>query len=230
MSHYPCHIIKPFGDRRYYDAGALRTDGPSSKIGNPFGQLFDNIFCLDIDEAVSRKCLFYARYSDDILFCCESEAALNEALALLRKMATEKLLTVSEKKLQIFKPAESVNFLGFRFYGGQVDLYDQFYEDIKRILRKKVQKILAFQKKNGFSSRAAMIHFIYTYNRYYKNLIFNLKQVDNVDSLRKVDRLVVDAIRRVGSGKSGAARFRIRYKDIQALGYKSLVYYYYNKK
>jgi hypothetical protein len=49
-------------------------------------------------------------------------------------------------------------------------------------------------------------------------------------SLSELDELVQQLLRYVGSGRRGDARYRVRYHDLKAYGYRSLVHEFYHHR
>ena len=60
------------------------------------------------------------------------------------------------------------------------------------------------------------------------NIRKTFRYITCTDSLKVMDRMVVDMIRRAASGHSGKQRYCIRYRTIQKMGFRSLVSQYYN--
>ena len=52
--------------------------------------------------------------------------------------------------------------------------------------------------------------------------------ITRTDGLHRIDAYVQDCLRVVGSGKMGNSKYRVRYSDMVAGGYKNLVSSYYH--
>ena len=52
--------------------------------------------------------------------------------------------------------------------------------------------------------------------------------INPTDSLEVIDRYAQDCLRVLVSGKRTKARYNVRYEDLKALGYQSMVHAYYS--
>ena len=52
--------------------------------------------------------------------------------------------------------------------------------------------------------------------------------INTTETLHVIDRYAQDCLRTLVSGKRTKARFNVRYEDLKALGYRSLVHEYYH--
>ena len=116
------------------------------EIGNYTSQMFANIYLNEIDQYIKQKLKikWYFRYMDDsvILLKTKEEAkkALKEVQSFLENMLELKL----NKKTQIFKSKQGVNFCGYKINEYRLKIRDKG----KRKLKKKV-KGLESKVKNG---------------------------------------------------------------------------------
>ena len=68
------------------------------------------------------------------------------------------------------------------------------------------------------------------YVRHYQKSDFFISSfgcITTTEGLKKIDKMIMDLIRAVVSGKTGNSKYKIKYSTIQAFGYKSLVNQYY---
>ena len=51
--------------------------------------------------------------------------------------------------------------------------------------------------------------------------------INRTDGLAELDRYLQQELRHLSTGRHGKANYRVRYKELKALGYRSLVHEYY---
>ena len=115
-------------------------------IGNYTSQMFANIYLNEIDQYIKHKLhiKYYFRYLDDsIVIEKEKQQAIN-VLEKISKFLEENLQLKLNKKTQIFKGKQGVNFCGYKINEYRMKIRDKG----KRKLKNKVKK-LKQQVKNG---------------------------------------------------------------------------------
>ena len=119
------------------------NDGKGLPIGNYTSQIFANIYLNEVDWYIKNelKCKYVFRYMDDSVVICESKEEAKEKLELIRKFYSEKLKLSLNKKTQIFKITQGVNFCGYKIFLGKMKLRNKGKTKLKRKV-KKVQKLL----------------------------------------------------------------------------------------
>ena len=78
---------------------------------------------------------------DDSVVICESKEEAKEELELIRKFYFEKLKLSLNKKTQIFKITQGINFCGYKIFLGKMKLRNKGKTKLKKKV-KKVQKLL----------------------------------------------------------------------------------------
>lgn len=108
--------------------------------------MFANIYLNEIDQYIKHKLhiKYYFRYLDDsIVIVKEKQQAIN-VLEKISKFLEENLQLKLNKKTQIFKGKQGVNFCGYKINEYRMKIRDKG----KRKLKNKVKK-LKQQVKNG---------------------------------------------------------------------------------
>ena len=123
------------------DYGVL--NGLGIPIGNYTSQIFANIYLNEVDWYIKRdlKCKYVYRYMDDSIVICENKEEAQEKLKLIEKFYNEKLHLKLNKKTQIFKVGQGVNFCGYKIFIGKMKLRNKGKTKLKRKM-KKVQELL----------------------------------------------------------------------------------------
>ena len=218
------------------DKGRPLIEQKGIMAGTPLSAFYANLYLRDLDRAFSADGLPYARYSDDIILFAPSEAELLARADRLRTALTDKGLALNPSKEALFAPAEGWVFLGFRCVGGTVDVAPATLDKLKAKMRRKTRALARWRDRTGHTGEQAAAAFIRVFNRKLLDSPMDRElswscwffSVINTDAtLRVIDRYAQDCLRTLISGKRTKARFNVRYEDLKALGYRSLVHEYY---
>jgi len=116
------------------------------EIGNYTSQMFANIYLNETDQYIKQKLKvkYYCRYLDDSIVIVKTKKEAKEILKKIRCFLKQNLELELNKKTQIFKNKQGVNFCGYKINEYRMKLRDKG----KRKLKKKV-KLLKSKIKNG---------------------------------------------------------------------------------
>ena len=217
--------------------GRETTEAKGIMAGTPLSAFYANLYLADLDRAFAGRGVPYARYSDDVIFFAPDRAAAEGHAAFLREFLAGKGLAPNPKKEALFSPEEGWVFLGFRVLGRRVDIAPATVEKLKGKMRRKTRALMRWRQRSGAEGERAAGAFIRVFNRKllenagdreltWSRWFFPL--ISTADSLREIDRYAQDCIRCLVSGKRTKGRFNVRYGDLKALGYRSLVHAYYD--
>ena len=225
-------------DRDEYLVGDKVVHGDMGGLpGVPMGAFFNNVYLMDLDSALSQESFLYCRYADDIAVFTPTRDEAHDALATIRA-ATEKLgLALNENKTQVIAPGEDIELLGIAIRDGHLDVSDHTLAKARTKLTHYANKLVRREQREGLPRQRAAQMMARKIDRYFyrtgnedhelswRDFFFHV--LTRPDSLHGLDLACQDLIRRVATGKRGDARYRFRYEDIQALGYRPLVHEYY---
>lgn len=123
------------------------------EIGNYTSQMFANIYLNEIDQYIkhSLKIKYYCRYLDDSIVIVQTKEEAKKALEKIRKFLKENLELELNKKTQIFKNKQGVNFCGYKINEYRLKIRDKG----KRKLKNKVKKLKKEIQKGKISSKEA---------------------------------------------------------------------------
>ena len=227
-----CEFSKAIvNEKRYRLEGedGIYQDDVIHQTGLPLAGFFENVYLYDFDFALERAPL-YLRCGDDVLLGSknkeEVERFANDAKAFLE----EKKLSLSESKTSITAPGEKVAYLGWSIGNGEVDFTEAALKHIEKTIKKKTKGLLVMYGRNKTPNALRLPSVVRFVRHYQKSEFFIVcfKRITTVEGLKKIDRMIMDLIRAVVSGKTGNAKYKIKYETIQAFGYKSLVNQYYD--
>lgn len=145
------------------------------------------------------------------------------------RFPAEKKLIVNEHKTVIASPGDKVAYLGWNIVNGEIDFSDEAILGIQKTIKKKTKELLIMYGKKKLPHVLRLPSILKYVNHYQKSEFFlnSFEKVTTTEGLKKIDKMIMDLIRTVVSGKTGNLKYKIKYKSIQAFGYKSLVNQYY---
>ncbi len=208
--------------------------------GMPVSGFLANLYLKDMDEWFFQRNILYAIYSDDIIVFAKTEADIVRYAQTIKEFLREKGLTINSKKEMRTAPGEAWEFLGFAFRGGTIDISGVALQKMKDKIRRKARALVRWKSKTGASNERAIKAFIRHFNaKFYDNPRENeltwcrwyFPTLTTDKSLHLLDAYMVANIRYIATGKHTKSNYALRYEDIKALGYRSLVngYYVYKK-
>ena len=115
------------------------------EIGNYTSQMFANIYLNEIDQYVKHKLKikYYFRYMDDSVILVKTKQEAINALEKIKKYLKENLKLELNRKTQIFKSMQGVNYCGYKINEYRIKIRDKG----KKKLKKKI-KYLRYEIKN----------------------------------------------------------------------------------
>ena len=123
------------------------------EIGNYTSQMFANIYLNEVDQYIKHnlKIKYYCRYLDDSIVIVQTKKEAKEVLTKIKEFLKEKLQLELNKKTQIFKGKQGVNFCGYKINEYRLKIRDKG----KRKLKKKVKKLKEQIRIGKISSKEA---------------------------------------------------------------------------
>lgn len=219
------------------DGGKPLIEQKGIMAGTPQSSFYANLYLKDLDAEFCGRGAVYARYSDDIIVFAPTEAELWTQAERIRAVLTEKGLAVNPKKEEWFTPESGWTFLGFCCKEGRVDIAPATLAKLKAKMRRKTRALARWRDRTGRSGQQAAAAFIRVFNRKllespsdhelsWSHWFFSV--INTADSLHVIDLYAQDCLRTLISGRRTKARYNVRYEDLKALGYRSLVHAYYD--
>ena len=123
------------------------------EIGNYTSQMFANIYLNEIDQYIKHKLKikYYCRYLDDSIVILKTKKEAKKALEKIQEFLRDNLKLELNKKTQIFKSKQGVNFCGYKINEYRLKIRDKG----KRKLKKKVKKLKREIKEGKITSKEA---------------------------------------------------------------------------
>lgn len=119
-------------------------------IGNYTSQIFANIYLNEVDQYIKRDLhiRYYFRYMDDSVILLKDKNELKLVLVKIQKYLLEKLGLELNKKTNIFKNKQGVNFCGYKINEYRLKIRDK----AKKKLKKKVKTLKSKIKNKDITS------------------------------------------------------------------------------
>jgi len=215
------------------------TEKRGAMAGIPVSPFLANVYLMDVDRFFEAENVLYFRYSDDILLFADSVEELERYKVQLFNRLKENRLQINPSKLQVYKPVEAVEFLGFCFSQGEVDLAESTIVKIKGKIKRKAHALRRWQQKKGLPPERAAKGFIKAMNRKFfirgdgnefswSRWFFPCLTSDK--GLKEIDAYMQKYVRFCVTGRHYKGNYRINYAQMKDWGYKSLVHEYYREK
>lgn len=207
--------------------------------GTPISPFLANIYLRELDSYFKTNNVIYVRYSDDIiLFAHSYEEIINCKNAVYGFLEKYKL-TVNQDKEKIIHPNEVWEFLGIQYDKEKIDLSTITKKKLKSKIRRKSRSLRRWMLKKDAEPERVMKLLIKIFNRkFFEYGIYNeltwskwfFPIVNQSKGFKEIDNYLQQNIRYICTGKYSKTNYKIKYEDLKALGYRSLVHEFYTCK
>lgn len=128
------------------------------EIGNYTSQMFANIYLNEVDQYIKHKLKikYYFRYMDDSVLFVETKQQAKNALDEIKRFLKNNLELELNKKTQIFKSKQGVNFCGYKINEYRLKIRDKG----KRRLKRKVKKLKEKVRQGEITSKEAQKYLV----------------------------------------------------------------------
>ena len=194
---------------RALEGDGVVTGQKGIMAGTPIASFYANLYLKDLDEIFRDKGVLYARYSDDIILFTEKEK-LDQYMEKLQNMIKENKLTLNPHKIQLIKPHDKWDFLGFSYENGIIDLSEISIKKIKGKIKRSSRKLRRWMNKNNANYERAISAVIRKYNRKFF-MIENTREltwqlwyfpvINTSKSLKEIDLYMQESLRYIKTGK-----------------------------
>lgn len=218
--------------------GEKITESHGAMAGIPVAPFWANVYLTEVDQMFAERKVNYFRYSDDILILADSYEDLMDLQKILYKKLEELGLEINHEKEAVYASHEKLEFLGFSFSDGVVDLSAHTVEKAKARIRRKAKALMRWQRKKGLTADKAAKGFIrsmnhkfygtgaddeFTWSRWF------FPNITTDQSLKEIDHYMQQYIRYIITGRHYKGNYRISYETLKDWGYCSMVNAYYKK-
>ena len=219
--------------------GKLLREKRGVMAGTPTAPFLANFYLRSLDAWCREHNLPYARYSDDIIIFAETQEDIRYCRDNAIRIITEYGLDINKDKEYIAAPGKAWEFLGMSYQEGVIDLSEATKAKLKGKIRRKARALRRWMLRKGASPGRAQQAFIRSLNR---------KFYDSRDShdltwtrwffpllttsagIQEIDHYLQQYARYIPTGRFNGANYRVDYRGLKALGFRSLVHEYYLRK
>ena len=225
-------------EKRVNFSGRIIAEEHGAMAGLPIAPFFANIYLQEVDKYFKDMMIEYFRYSDDVLIFAKSKEQLDNYIELFYELLKKHRLTINPSKVTKNAPGEKIDFLGFSYEKGKLDLSENTKKKIKGKIKRKADALRRWQRKKGLANDKAAIGFITAMNKKF----FGYGNEDEftwerwffpnltvVDGLKEVDQYMQQYIRYCVTGRHYKGNYRITYEQMKKWGYVNLVHAYYEE-
>ena len=204
--------------------------------GTPTAPFLADVYLMEVDRHFFDAGVVYARYSDDIILFAPDRDTLELHKAVLLDYLSEYGLEINPAKERVYSPDEPFEFLGFKCLGDSVDLSDAAKRKMKGRIRRAARSVARWRHRKGLDATRAMKGLIRTFNNKFfedddpEALTWSrwyFPVINSTDGLKEIDACLQQYIRFLSTERHTKVNYRVRYADLKALGYRSLVHEYY---
>lgn len=129
------------------------SDENGIPIGNYTSQIFANIYLNEVDQYIKHnlKIKYYYRYMDDSIILIKTKKEAIEVLGKIIVFLKDNLKLSLNKKTQIFKSKQGVNFCGYKINEYRMKIREKG----KKSLKRKIKKLKENVKNGSMTSKEA---------------------------------------------------------------------------
>ena len=223
-------------DGRALSDGIVVRENRGVMAGTPTSPFLADVYLMDVDRHFADAGVVYARYSDDIILFAPDRESLEEHKAVLLGYLEEYHLEVNPEKEHLYGPDEPFEFLGFRCHGNTIDISGVVRTKMKGKIRRAARSLQRWRAAKGVDAEQAMKALIRKFNAKFfegndpDSLSWSrwfFPVINRTEGLKEIDLYLQQYIRYLSTGRHTRTNYRVRYKDLKALGYRSLVHEFY---
>lgn len=216
--------------------GEIVCEPKGAMAGVPISAFLANFYLRDMDRHFHEAGIEYYRYADDIIVFAHSEEEAQSHRDTIQGMVAERGLSINKSKEFFYRPGDSVEFLGFSFTGGTVDISANSVRKLKMRIRVSARSIRRWKVGKGVEDKPALTTMTHKYND--KLLGFADDELSwkhwyfpsiNTDaSLGEIDAHMQQWLRYIVTGKHNKANYdKVPYEFLKECHYRSLVHEFY---
>lgn len=136
-------LIDAFIKQDILEGMALWSPEKGAPQGAVISPLLSNLYLHSVDVAMAAAGFFMVRYADDFVILCRSHADAEAALALVRRLTTEKGLSLHPRKTRLVDATVrgiGFDFLGYHFERGRRWPRQKSLKKLKETIRAKTKR------------------------------------------------------------------------------------------
>ena len=204
--------------------------------GCPLSAFLANYYLKNMDYYFYNKGILYFRYSDDIIIFSDNKESLTEYSNYIKEFLDKYKLSINTDKEFFYDKNDIIEFLGFSFDNGLVDISSNSINKAKSRLKRSSRKLRCQIETSSLDiEEAVKIMIKKNDKKFYGNKREELSWkywffpiINTTYGLETIDHYYQDCIRYLFTGKHNKRNYKlVPYDKLKSYGYKSLVHEYY---
>ena len=135
-------------NQKFLNDGEIIEEEKGIMAGVPLASFLANYYLKDLDRYFYENKITYCRYADDIIVFDE-KSKLNTHRQYILEFLAQKGLEVNPEKEFFYEKGEKVEFLGFSYKNGTIDLNENSIRKIKGKIRRSARGLRRWMIKNN---------------------------------------------------------------------------------
>jgi retron-type reverse transcriptase len=224
-------LYKYYNDDTVYQNHQLIPRFKSLAQGCAVASFLANYILTDVDNRMMQECLYYCRYSDDMLLLCEDQQSADKALAVLKQMLDKLGLSLNPDKVEAISPLAEFKFLGFGILGDTITISQKDFKlkkaEVKHACRVvETNRKISKDKKLRAAIKAVQKVFFSTADPSYGWLHSKAMGINNFERIGELDAYCKDCIRAAVTSSQNYTHniHTISNEQLSLAGYVSLVH------
>lgn len=225
----------------YEYKGELHKANLGIMPGCAISSFLANYLLKEVDSYLKSSCITYARYSDDLIFFCESEEKLEEVVLMLKRLLSDKGLKINSNKMHKLNSKDKLEFLGLQITKDYIDISDVTFKKLKDTVKSVCKGVRNKQKRLNIKQQEFyLVQAINKINNVlYRSIIkttmehksgrvtYAFGNITRVNTLLELDYYIKDCLRYVYTGKHNKANSRlVPTERLKELGYVPILNLY----
>lgn len=204
--------------------------------GVPISSFLANFYLREMDTYFYRNKIKYIRYADDIIVFGNTLETVKNYSNTIKDFLRNKGLKVNHDKEYYYNPGDEIEFLGFSYKNGIIDISSNSFKKMKGKIKRSARSFRRWMLKKDASYEITLKAMNRKFNRkfYGKNendltWKFWFFPIINTDkTLKKIDAYMQQEQRYVVTGVHNKKNFeKVPYEFLKQSNYRSLVNEYY---
>lgn len=217
--------------------GKIIEEEKGIMAGVPISSFLANYYLKDLDFYFYNNKITYCRYADDIIVF-DDEKNIKKHQEYITNFLEKNGLEINKEKEYFYKVGEKVEFLGFSYENGIIDLSENSIKKIKGKIKRKAKAVRRWMLKKEKPIEAGLLAMNKIFNRkFYGKEEDDLSwkywffpTINTSKGLKIVDEYMQEWQRYIVTGVHNKKNFaKAPYELLKKCNYKSLVNEYYNR-
>ncbi len=225
-------------DSRVIYQGTILQEKKGVMAGTPISCFLSNLYLSPLDFLMKDN--HYARYADDIILFSDTKEELDNKVQILHQYFKDNQLQINPLKEKYYYPNEKIEFLGFSYFHGKIDLSEHAKKKMKIRIKRKAKALRRWAIRKNISLEKALksMNNIFNYKFFYEKKgkelnwsIWYFPVINTVEGLKEIDNYFQANLRYVMTGNYHKSnKWKVSYQVLKKNGYRSLVNAYYKFK